>query len=99
MKLLAQSCPMLENLKLRCSSLEKIIDPHADYEFDFDNDGLCAVANACSRHLYDVELSKKLHIGDLGVVSPVRSLKNLTFGVPGKRGFEESSAVSLFVRM
>ena len=77
MKLLAQSCPKLEKLKLGCSSLEKNIDPHADYEFDFDDDGVCAVANAC-RHLYDVDLSKRLQVGDLGVVSLVRSLKNLT---------------------
>ncbi|GKD36405.1 leucine-rich repeat, cysteine-containing subtype protein, partial [Tanacetum coccineum] len=44
--------------------------------YDFDDDGLRAVVNAC-RHLVQVDLSKRLHVGDLGVVSLVRSSKNL----------------------
>ncbi|GJW40647.1 leucine-rich repeat, cysteine-containing subtype protein [Tanacetum coccineum] len=77
MKLLAQSCPKLEILYLiRYSSSEENLDHAADYEFDFDDEGLCAVANACG-HLYDVKLSGRLHVGDLGVVSLVRSLRNL----------------------
>ncbi|GKE72109.1 leucine-rich repeat, cysteine-containing subtype protein [Tanacetum coccineum] len=76
-KLLAQSCPKLEILYLiRYSSSEENLGHAADYEFDFDNEGLCAVANACG-HLYDVKLSGRLHVGDLGVVSLVRSLRNL----------------------
>ncbi|GJS55768.1 GDP-mannose transporter GONST4 [Tanacetum coccineum] len=77
MKLLAQSSPKLEILYLiRYSSSEENLDHAADYEFDFDDEGLCAVANACG-HLYDVKLSGRLHVGDLGVVSLVRSLRNL----------------------
>ncbi|GJR97654.1 GDP-fucose transporter 1 [Tanacetum coccineum] len=63
-------------LKARYSSSEENLDHAADYEFDFDDEGLCAVANACG-HLYDVKLSGRLHVGDLGVVSLVRSLRNL----------------------
>ncbi|GJV35327.1 leucine-rich repeat, cysteine-containing subtype protein [Tanacetum coccineum] len=49
----------------------------SDGEFDFNDDGLCEVANACSR-LREVHLSGRLHIGDVGVVSLIRSSKNLT---------------------
>lgn len=46
-KLLAYSCPKLSQLWL---------DLVKDYDqFDFDDDGLCAVANGC-RHLTIVEL-------------------------------------------
>ncbi|PWA81434.1 Leucine-rich repeat, cysteine-containing subtype [Artemisia annua] len=46
------------------------------YEFDFDNNSLCKVANACIR-LYGVNLSRRLHVGDVVVYSLLRSCKNL----------------------
>ncbi|PWA89355.1 Leucine-rich repeat, cysteine-containing subtype [Artemisia annua] len=61
MKLLALSCPKLSNLGL---DLEKNFEPKVDYESDFDDDGLCAVANACC-HLESVSLSRRLHVGDV----------------------------------
>ncbi|GJU52365.1 leucine-rich repeat, cysteine-containing subtype protein [Tanacetum coccineum] len=69
-------------MKLTCMrvSLEKNLVPKADSsddEFDFNDDGLCEVANACSR-LCEVHLSGRLHIGDVGVVSLIRFSKNLT---------------------
>ncbi|GJR61948.1 leucine-rich repeat, cysteine-containing subtype protein [Tanacetum coccineum] len=75
MKLITRSC-----LKLTCMrvSLEKNLVPmvvSSDGEFDFNDDGLCEVANACR---YLPHLSRRLHIGDVGVVSLVRSSKNLT---------------------
>ncbi|GJX39143.1 ribonuclease H-like domain-containing protein [Tanacetum coccineum] len=74
MKLLAQSCPKLRILGL---ALEKNLEPKVDYESDFDDDGLCAVANACCQ-LESVSLSRRLHVGDVGVVSILRSSKNIT---------------------
>ncbi|KVH90337.1 F-box/LRR-repeat protein 4-like [Cynara cardunculus var. scolymus] len=77
MKLLAQSCPKLQYLKL---SLEQ--NSHPDQmdsesgEFDFDDDGLCAVSNACC-HLFEVILCRRLHVGDVGVASLIRSCKDL----------------------
>nr|GFA25936.1 hypothetical protein [Tanacetum cinerariifolium] len=79
MKLLARSSPNLRNLNLESA---QHIDPQkADYEegeyqFDFDDDGLCKVANACKR-LYEVNLHRRFHVGDVGVYSLVRSCKNL----------------------
>ncbi|PWA89356.1 Leucine-rich repeat, cysteine-containing subtype [Artemisia annua] len=73
-KLLAQSCPKLRTLRL---TLEKNLDPKVDYESDFDDDGLCAVANAYS-HLDIVSLDRRLRVGDVGVVSILRSSKNIT---------------------
>ncbi|GKC41308.1 leucine-rich repeat, cysteine-containing subtype protein [Tanacetum coccineum] len=80
MKLLARSSPNLRNLNLESA---QDIDPQkadykeGEYEFDFADDGLCKVANACKR-LYEVYLSRRLHVGDVGVYSMVRSCKNLT---------------------
>ncbi|PWA53678.1 Leucine-rich repeat, cysteine-containing subtype [Artemisia annua] len=39
--------------------------------------GLCAVANAYS-HLNSVSLGRRLHVGDVGVISLLRSSKNIT---------------------
>ncbi|KAI3792002.1 hypothetical protein L2E82_05871 [Cichorium intybus] len=74
LKLLAHSCPKLWYLNL---SLEKNSDSQADSEPDFDNDGWCAVTNAC-KNLYYVSLSGRLLIGDVEVASLVRSSKNLS---------------------
>ncbi|GJY34998.1 leucine-rich repeat, cysteine-containing subtype protein [Tanacetum coccineum] len=74
MKLLAQSCP---KLMILCLTLEKNLDPKVDYESDFDDDGLCAVANAYI-HLDSVSLDRRLSVGDVGVVSILRSSKNIT---------------------
>ncbi|PWA81433.1 Leucine-rich repeat, cysteine-containing subtype [Artemisia annua] len=77
MKLIAQSCPKLTCMRV---SLDKNLVPKGDSsdgEFDFNDDGLCEVANACSR-LCEVHLSRRLHVGDVGVVYLVRSSKNLT---------------------
>lgn len=71
MKLLAQSCPKLKNL---CLTLEKDLDTKVDYESDFNDDGLCAVANAYS-DLISVGLARRLHVGDLGVVSIFKIIK------------------------
>ncbi|GKA38671.1 leucine-rich repeat, cysteine-containing subtype protein [Tanacetum coccineum] len=65
MELVARSCPNLQRLMRSC------------YEkFDFDDDGLCAMANACS-YLCDVELNSRLHVADVGVDCLVRSCKDL----------------------
>lgn len=74
MKLLAQSCDMLDNLNL---GLKEQCDFYRDFDFDFDDDGLCALANSC-RNLCKVQLTYRLHVGDVGVESLVRSCKNLT---------------------
>ncbi|KAI3522751.1 hypothetical protein L1887_00799 [Cichorium endivia] len=68
LKLLAHSCPKLWYLNL---SVEKNSDSQADSvprEADFDNDGLCAVTNAC-KNLYYVSLSGRLLVGDVEVAS------------------------------
>ncbi|KAI3696483.1 hypothetical protein L1987_79501 [Smallanthus sonchifolius] len=77
LKLLAQSCPNLKLLDLRPA---QDLDPPepGEFEFDFDDDGLCAVANACNR-LCEVHLNRRLHVGDAGIVSLATSCKNLTF--------------------
>ena len=79
MKLLAQSCPKLRYLYLRLE--EKYDSQRADYEpgeYDFDDDGLCAVANACT-DLDVVTLEGRLHFRDAGLFSLVRSSKNLRY--------------------
>ena len=48
---------------------QKAVYEEGEYKFDFDNNGLCKVANACKR-LYEVNLSRTLHVGDDGVYSP-----------------------------
>ncbi|GJR57176.1 leucine-rich repeat, cysteine-containing subtype protein [Tanacetum coccineum] len=63
----AKSCHNLQHLKL--NHCEKT-------DFDFDDDGLCAVAKACSR-LNEVQLDGWLHVGDVGVECLVRSCKDL----------------------
>ncbi|PWA97687.1 Leucine-rich repeat, cysteine-containing subtype [Artemisia annua] len=68
MELLARSCPNLRHLKLDCR--------YTKFDFDFDDDGLCAVAKACSR-LNEVDLDGRLHVGNVGVDCLVRSCKNL----------------------
>ncbi|PWA54545.1 Leucine-rich repeat, cysteine-containing subtype [Artemisia annua] len=67
MELVARSCPNLRYLKLDC---------YRKFDFDFDDDGLCAVAKACSR-LRAVDLDGRLHVGDVGVDCLVRSCKDL----------------------
>ncbi|GJW80513.1 leucine-rich repeat, cysteine-containing subtype protein [Tanacetum coccineum] len=67
MQLLARSCPNLRYLGLDCFQIS---------DFDFDDDGLCVVAKACS-HLKKVDLDGRLHVGDAGVDCLVRSCKNL----------------------
>ena len=76
MKLLAQSCPKLIDLNLGLP-LKKNLDTKVDYESDFNDDGLCAVANAYI-DLISLSLRRRLHVGDLGVVSILRSSKNIT---------------------
>ncbi|PWA54546.1 Leucine-rich repeat, cysteine-containing subtype [Artemisia annua] len=79
MELLARSCPNLRDLRL---GIEEDLDPHkAAYElgeFDFNDDGLCVVVNACSR-LNEVDLSGRLHVGDVGVASLLQSCTGLTY--------------------
>ncbi|GJX02792.1 leucine-rich repeat, cysteine-containing subtype protein [Tanacetum coccineum] len=65
MELVARSCPNLQHLKL--NHCEKS-------DFDFDDDGLCAVAKACSR-FNEVQLDGRLHVGDVGVDCLVISCK------------------------
>ncbi|GJT24791.1 leucine-rich repeat, cysteine-containing subtype protein [Tanacetum coccineum] len=74
MKLLENWCPNIQRLDL--SSRQDINAHTQPVGFDFDDDGLCAVANACS-HLRYVKLSRRLHVGDVGIVSLVRSCKKL----------------------
>ncbi|GJY36141.1 leucine-rich repeat, cysteine-containing subtype protein [Tanacetum coccineum] len=77
MKLLAKSCPKLRYLYLHLE--EKYDSQRADYEpgeCDFDDDGLCAVANACN-DLDIVTLEGRLHFRDAGLFALVRSCKNL----------------------
>ncbi|KVH90338.1 F-box/LRR-repeat protein 4-like [Cynara cardunculus var. scolymus] len=80
MKLLAQSCPKLRSLNLN-SEVNSNPD-QADLvpgEFDFNDDGLCSVVNACS-NLYAVLLSQRSYIGDVGVASLIKqSSKSLTY--------------------
>ncbi|GKB50108.1 leucine-rich repeat, cysteine-containing subtype protein [Tanacetum coccineum] len=66
MELLARSCPNLRHSGLYGFGIS---------DFDFDDDGLCYVANACSR-LYEVDLGVRLHVGDVGVDCLVRSCKD-----------------------
>ncbi|PWA28346.1 Leucine-rich repeat, cysteine-containing subtype [Artemisia annua] len=70
MELLAQSCSNLKYLKLSSDSEDLF---HT--RFDFDDDGLCAIANGCT-HLCEVDLSWRLGVGDVGVVAIVRSSRN-----------------------
>ncbi|KAJ0675192.1 putative leucine-rich repeat domain superfamily [Helianthus annuus] len=76
LKLLAQSCPKLETLRL--GKYHDLPSEPGEFDFDFDDDGLCAVANACS-HLREVSLHSRLHVGDAGIVSLATSCKNLTW--------------------
>ncbi|KAI3696481.1 hypothetical protein L1987_79498 [Smallanthus sonchifolius] len=75
LQLLAQSCPKLKFLYLRSAQDFDPPEP-GEFKFDFDDDGLCAVANACS-HLHNVYLNMRLHVGDAGIVSLATSCKNL----------------------
>nr|XP_043636536.1 F-box protein At3g58530-like [Erigeron canadensis] len=70
MKLLAQSCPQLSILDIY---LDQNFDPS---EPNFDDDGLCAVANACM-HLSKVFLNRRLHISDVGVAYLIARLNSL----------------------
>lgn len=71
MKLIAESCPNVEHLDL---SLRENIDPEGKLEFD--DVGLCAIAEACD-HLVYVYLGGRLHLKDIGIGSLVKSCKNL----------------------
>lgn len=53
-------------------------DEYVPGEFEFDDDGLCAVTNACS-NLQCVDLSRRLGVGDVGVSLLVKSCKNLRY--------------------
>nr|GEW58903.1 hypothetical protein [Tanacetum cinerariifolium] len=76
-EILPQSFP---NLDLASISLEKNIhyddDEYVPGEFEFDDNGLCAVANACS-YLQYVYLSRRLGVGDVGISLLVKSCRNL----------------------
>ena len=72
MKLIAESCPNIEHLYI---SKSYYLDHEMD-KLEFDDVGLCAIANACS-HLVDVNLNRRLHIKEIGIGSLVRSCKNL----------------------
>lgn len=74
LKLLAHSCPKLERLQLVL--LQDVDHSTEPGEFDFDDDGLCAVVNAC-RNMHIVCLNWRLHVGDAGIVSVATSCKNL----------------------
>ncbi|XP_071688310.1 uncharacterized protein [Rutidosis leptorrhynchoides] len=70
LKLLAQSCLKLSYLHLGY--------PVRNFERDFDDDGLCALANSC-KNLRHVQVNYRLNFGDPGTMSLVRSCsKNLT---------------------
>ena len=43
---------------------------------DFDDDGLYSIANSCS-NLHDVDLRKRINVGDVAIVTLVRSSKCL----------------------
>lgn len=89
MKLLAQYCPKLKHLKL---GLDQSFDHHQVEsnvtssgskscshlygQSDFDDDGLCSIANSCS-NLRRVDLRKRLNVGDVAIVTLVRSSKCL----------------------
>lgn len=73
MEFLVKWCPKLTCLYLGSG---QDLDHQADYEppaeFDFDDSGLCTVARGC-KLLFDVDLSGRLHVGDVGVCRLVRS--------------------------
>nr|GEU85359.1 hypothetical protein [Tanacetum cinerariifolium] len=63
MELLAQSCSKLKYLKLSLDSADRF-----GKLYDFDDNGLCAIANGCP-HLCEVDLSGRLGVRDVGVVA------------------------------
>ncbi|KAK9060223.1 hypothetical protein SSX86_020927 [Deinandra increscens subsp. villosa] len=76
LKLLAHSCPKLELLGIGSAQDHDPSSEPGEFDSDFDDDGLRAVGNSCS-HLSEVSLSRRLHVGDAGIVSLVTSSKNL----------------------
>ena len=72
MKLIAKSCPNLEQLNI---SKRYYLDHEMD-KLEFDDVGLCAIANACI-HLVDVNLSGREFFKEIGIGSLVRSCMNL----------------------
>lgn len=89
MKFLAQSCPKLNYLKLgldqsfshhqvesKVTSSGSKSCSHLYGKSDFDDDGLCSIANSCS-NLGEVDLRKRLNVGDVAIVTLVRSSKFL----------------------
>ncbi|PWA81435.1 leucine-rich repeat domain, L domain-like protein [Artemisia annua] len=71
MKLLAQSCQNLQEWKLNRHI--DLVPPHVDV--NFDNDGVSELI-VCI-HLIEVDLSGRMKVGDFGVVSLVRSSRNI----------------------
>ncbi|PWA56883.1 Leucine-rich repeat, cysteine-containing subtype [Artemisia annua] len=77
MNLLAQSCPKLKYLNLGLDqSWGSKIRSHLYGQSDFDDDGLCSIANSCS-NLRLVDLRKRLNVGDVAIITLVRSSKCL----------------------
>ncbi|GJZ50628.1 leucine-rich repeat, cysteine-containing subtype protein [Tanacetum coccineum] len=73
MKMIAESCRNIEHLDL---SFRKYRDQKVG-KLEFDDVGLCAIANACI-HLDYVDLSGRLGFREIGIGSLVRSCKKLT---------------------
>lgn len=71
LKLLAQSCPKLEELWLD-REIDLVPQP---VDVDFDDNGVSELA-VCN-NLEDVDFSGRINVGDFGVVSLVRSCLNL----------------------
>ncbi|GJX03221.1 leucine-rich repeat, cysteine-containing subtype protein [Tanacetum coccineum] len=82
MELLARPCPNLQQLRF---SLVEEIDPHkedneaSEFDFDFDDDGLCVVANSCSR-LNEVDLSGSVTDESFKAIGELNSLRHLCLG-------------------
>nr|GEU54215.1 hypothetical protein [Tanacetum cinerariifolium] len=72
MKQIAESCPNIHHLDLSLSQYHLGVR-----KLEFDDVGLCAIANACI-HLDRVNLSGRLCFTEIGIGSLVRSCKNLT---------------------
>ncbi|PWA95545.1 Leucine-rich repeat, cysteine-containing subtype [Artemisia annua] len=71
MKLIAESCPNIKYLNLSYYN-------HEVGKLEFDDVGLCAIADACV-NLVDVDLYGRSGVKEKGIGSLVRSCKNLRF--------------------
>ena len=74
MKLIAESCPNIKDLILSSRQYNDQ-DQEVD-KLEFDDVGLCAIADACI-HLVRVYLFGRLRFKEIGIGSLVRSCKNL----------------------